>query len=175
MFQSNRPLQDDCSYSSSCWFAYMYLLVDQLTDQLTDWLADLLIKIEIYFFRNLPTNWLGHLLSYWLCVHPLPLSWEVTSKSFTFVWQIHVDWLTDSHVSSDWLIGSLLEYLALLVVWNNGEMENKDMNKVRLGFVKSESFDHELPLKYWLKFPQDLNAFFNLHIYASHFCINCCV
>ena len=45
---------------------------------------------------------------------------------------------------------------------------------IRLGFIKSESFDHELPLKYWLKFTQDLMHFLNLYIYASQFCINFC-
>ena len=114
----------------TCW------LTNWLISWLTDWLADLLIKLQTHFFRNLPTNWLGDLLNYWLCMHPLPLSCEVTSKSFTFVWQIHVDWLTDSHVSSDWLIGSLLEWLALLVVWNNGEMENKYMNKARFHKIR---------------------------------------
>ena len=51
-----------------------------------------------------------------------------------------------------------------------------------LGFLKSGSFDYELLLKYWspkndpfseTHTTKSLNLFFNLYIYAAHFCILC--
>ena len=64
------------------------------------------------------------------------------------VW--HVDWLTDRQ-RTDWLMaGSLFDLLAQRAGWHTGEVENDLWSREIVGFIKLESFDKELPLKYWL-------------------------